>query len=81
MKQLRQLCAIAVLTFVLASSALAGDIQCGDVPPPPVPPASAMGDTSNGITAINGASSTEDAFVDPVTEFTLNMLQSALSLF
>jgi hypothetical protein len=81
MKHLRQLCAIAVLTFVLTSSAFAGNIECGDVPPPPVPPASATGDMATGITATNGASSTDAAFVDPVTEITLNILQSVLSLF
>jgi hypothetical protein len=81
MKPLRQLCAIAVLTVVLASSAFAGNIECGDVPPPPVPPASVTGDMATGITATNGTSSTEIAFVDPVTEITLNILQSVLSLF
>ena len=81
MKHLRQLCAIALLIFVFALPAFAGDIDCGDVPPPPVPPALAMGDVSTGITTTNGTSSTEDAFVDPVTEFTLNILQSALLFF
>ena len=82
MKQLRQLCAIAVLTFVLASSAFAGNMDCGDVPPPPPdPPASVTGDIQCGFMTTNGTSSTEDALVDPATEFTLNMLQSVMSLF
>lgn len=81
MKPLRQLCAIAVLTFVLASSAFAGDIQCGVVDPPPNPPASVMGDMATGITATDRTSSAETAFVDPVTDFTLDILRSVLSLF
>ncbi|HEV7376894.1 MAG TPA: hypothetical protein VGN95_19415 [Pyrinomonadaceae bacterium] len=81
MKPLRQLCAIAVLTFTLASFAFAGDIQCGVVDPPPNPPASVMGDMATGITAADGRSSTESTFADPVTDFTLDILQSVLSLF
>jgi hypothetical protein len=81
MKHLRQLCATGVLTCSLALSAFAGDIHCGDVPPPPDPPASVMGNMATGITATDRTSSAEDAFADPVTEFTLNILQSVLSLF
>ena len=81
MKPLRQLCATAVLTFALAFSSFAGTIDCGAVDPPPDPPASVTGDIDCGFMATNGASSTENAFVDPVTEFTLNMLQTVLSLF
>jgi hypothetical protein len=76
MTHLRQLCAVAVLTFALASSAFAGNMECGVVDPPPNPPVSAMGDT-----ATNGTLSTETAFADPFTGFTLNILQSVLSLF
>ena len=81
MKPLRQLCAVFVLTFVLASSAFAGDMQCGAVPPPPDPPASVTGDIQCGFMTTNGTLSTEAAFVDPATEFTLNILQSVLSIF
>ena len=76
MKHLRQLCAVAVLMFALASSAFAGNMECGVVAPPPNPPVSVMGDT-----ATNGMLSTETAFADPVADFTLNILQSVLSLF
>lgn len=39
MKSLRQTCVVVALTFVLAISTLAGQIQCpGYVPPPPPPP-------------------------------------------
>jgi hypothetical protein len=83
MKHLRQLCAVAVLTFALTLSAFAGDIHTGDIPPPPPidPSKSIMGDMATGITAVDGRSSTEATFADPVTDFTLNILQSVLSLF
>lgn len=75
MKHVRQLCAVAVLMFVLASSAFAGDIHCGDVPTPPDPPAM-MGNMECGFMG-----TAENTFVDPATELTLNILQSVLSLF
>jgi hypothetical protein len=81
MKHLRQLCAAAVLTLMLAFSAFAGNIECGAVPPPPDPPASVTGDIHCGVTATDRTSSDEAAFVDPATDFTLNILRSVLSLF
>jgi hypothetical protein len=36
---------------------------------------------ATGITAADGRSSTESTFADPVMDFTLNILQSVLSLF
>jgi hypothetical protein len=82
MKHLRQLCATAVLTFALAFSSFAGTIDCGVVSPPPPPnPASITGDMATGITAADGTSAPKTAFVDPATDFTLNILQSVLSLF
>lgn len=81
MKHLRQLCAIAILTFSLASSTFAGQIDCGVVDPPPTPPAAITGQMATGITAADERSSTENTFADPVTDFTLNILQSVLSLF
>jgi len=81
MKPLRQLCATAVLTFVLAFSSFAGTIDCGVVDPPPNPPASVMGDIHTGVTETNRTSNTETVFVDSVTDFTLNILRSVLSLF
>jgi hypothetical protein len=83
MKNLRQLCAITALTFALASSTFAGQIDCGEIPPPPPPPqetSSVMG-TIDYFTAINGTQSAETASINPVTEFTLNILQSMLALF
>ena len=81
MKHLRQCCAAAVLTFALAFSAFSGEMECGAVSPPPNPPASITGDMATGITAADGRSSTESTFADPVMDFTLNILQSVLSLF
>lgn len=81
MKHLRQLCASAVLIFAFTISAFAGDIDCGAIPPSPNPPASVTGDIHCGFMATNETSGTETAFVDPVTDVTLNILQSVLSLF
>jgi hypothetical protein len=81
MKHLRQFCVASILTVVLALSAFAGDIECGVVAPPPPPAASAMGDIECGLTDINGTQSIETASIDPVTDFTLNILQSMLALF
>lgn len=80
MKHLRRICASAVLTLAFACSALAGDMECGDVPPPPPQQmTSTTSQTDTGITATNNMSST--TAVDPVTEAALNILQSVLSLF
>jgi hypothetical protein len=81
MKHLRQLCAIAVLTFALASSTFAGDIQCGVVEPPPNPQASMTGEMATGITATDGTLSAEVTSVDPAMDFTLIILQRMLSVF
>jgi hypothetical protein len=81
MKHLRQLCAIAVLTFALASSTFAGDIQCGVVEPLPNSQASMTGEMDTGITASDGTLSAEVASVDPVMDFTLIILQRMLSVF
>lgn len=82
MKHLRQLCATVVLSFVLVSYSFAGEMATGDVPPPPPPQTTLMtSDTSTEVTATNDRSSTETTFVAPVTEFSLDILQSVLSLF
>ncbi|MDT4955375.1 MAG: hypothetical protein QOJ02_3513 [Acidobacteriota bacterium] len=82
MKHPPQLCVIIVLTFALASSAFAGQIDCGDFPPPPPnPSASVTGDIHSGFMTTNETSGTETTFIDPVTDVTLNILQSVLSIF
>ncbi len=80
MSRLHRFCIATVLTFALTLSAFAGDIHCGVVSTPPPPPASVMGEMPDGVTATDEESS-ETSFVDPVTEFTLNILQGLLSLF
>ena len=70
MKRLRHLCAATILTFTVTLAALAGDMQCGVINSP-TRQASVTGDMATGATVT----------VDPVTEFTLNVLQSLLSLF
>jgi hypothetical protein len=81
MKHLRHFCLAVALTFALAAAALAGDINCGIVSlPSDPPPASIVEEMPDGDTAKNGES-TGDSFADPLTEFTLSILQGLLSLF
>jgi len=81
MKNLRRFCATAVLTLTLALSVFAGEIGCpGRTDPEPQttamcatesPEAMIMVDTSDpGMTSL-----------DPVTEASLHLLKSLLSLF
>jgi hypothetical protein len=81
MKHLRQFCASAVLTLALSLSAFAGTIDCGSVPPPPPQETTLAGDIECGFMTTNETSSTETTFVDPMTELTLNILQSVMVLF
>lgn len=80
MKHLRHFCLASTLTFALAFSAFAGDINCGVAPPPPTPPAALTSQIDTGVTTTS-EESTETSFVDPLTEFTLNILQNLLALF
>jgi hypothetical protein len=83
MNRLRQFCIVVVLTFALNFSAFAGEMATGVVQPPPPPPpqaASVMGEMATGVTATDEESA-ETSVVDPVTAFTLDILQSLLSLF
>ncbi len=92
MKRVRQLCAITLLTLVLAaSSAMAGQIPYGVTSPPPPPPQeSVIGQMPCGTTS--SSSSSDDSVtghlpqgdtseIDPVMEFTLGLLQSLFALF
>lgn len=82
MKPLRQLLATAALACVLASSVIAGDIQCGDVPPPPPPdPPASIASTTPVETTLTSGTSSDTSYIDPLSEFTLSLLQSVLSLF
>ena len=80
MKVLRQLCAVTVLTIMLAQVAPAeeGVIHPGLVPPPPP--------STNGVIHPGSANpseepNNEDTSIDLVTEMTLNLVQSLLTLF
>ena len=92
MNRVRLLCATTLLTVVLAASpALAGDMPLGITSLPPSPArASVAGDMPGGVTSTapsSDASVTGEmpqgvmSAIDPVTEFTLSLLQSVLSLF
>ena len=84
MKHLRRFCAAIVLTLALSLSAVAGDILIPGATTQPTPqPRSSMTsatpqseDSSVGDILIPGANA-----LDPMTEFTLSLLQSLLSLF
>lgn len=78
MKHLRHFCLASALTFALAFSAFAGDINCGILSAPPIPPPPVTGQMTTGTTE---TSETDTSFIDPMTEFTLNILQGLLSLF
>lgn len=83
MKCLRRFCCASVLTFAFTLSSFAGDIHTGAVqpPPPPDPPAMSTGDINCGVIQTNENSISEIASVDPMTELTLNILQSVMALF
>lgn len=89
MKQLRLSLFATILTLALATSTLAGHMATGVAsPPPPDPTVSADGHMATGFTSTGdtsggetSASSEATSIADPVTEITLNLLQSLLSLF
>jgi hypothetical protein len=88
MKTLRRLCAVFVLTLVLALSAFAGDMSTGITAPPPpsTSQATTAGDMSTGVTGdmstgITGDITTGVMATDPATDIFLSLLQSLLSLF
>ncbi len=83
MKHLRRLCAVVVLAMALSLSAFAGDILMpGAVQPKPKSSTMVMAsfttETSNSET---GDILMPGAALDPVTEATLSLLESLLSLF
>jgi hypothetical protein len=80
MKNLRQLCAAVVLTFVLTLSVPAGQITTGITDPPP-PPASTTIDGQITTGTAEPMQTGGDEGLAPVTQIALNVLQSMLSLF
>ena len=86
MNNLRRFCAALALGLVLSLSAVAGEIGCPGITsnPPPPPPSQviATGDIlTPGIAATGDTPATDLAALDPLTEITLSLLQSVLSLF
>ena len=75
MKNLRQLCAVLVLTLMLTLSAFAGQIEIGYVPPPP------QQSTAQGEATMSNTGEISTGVMDTTTEITLNLLQSVLALF
>lgn len=77
MKRVQRLIATFVLTIVLACFAVAGDMPTPGIQQPPPPSITAIEDTPT--------SEIEDTYstsgIDPVTQLTLSLLQSLLSLF
>ena len=86
MKSLRKLCAIVVLTLAIAVPAFPGDISCPGATPPP-PPELSQGCVAGDIScpgASSGSSYTnvpDQSGLDPVTELTLDLIQTLMSLF
>jgi hypothetical protein len=66
-----------VLALMLANGAFAGSIGTGPEPPPEPPSATAPGI----IGTVPSDAQPEVVASDPVVDFALNLLQSALSLF
>ena len=72
MKRLRFSFAVGILTIAFAvSTAIAGQMPMGVTSQPPAPEASVTGNMPLGAASA----------IDPVTEFTLSLVQSLLSLF
>jgi hypothetical protein len=82
MKSLQQLSMVVVITLMLATSALAGDIWVDRAPPPPPPTSSSPTITSRDI-AIGTNATTQGATLasDSVEGIALNLLQIVLTLF
>lgn len=79
MKQLRIPLAATVLALVFSIPALAGDMQCGVTSEPASQ--STTSAMQAGVTATDETTNSETITVDPVTETTLQLMVSVLSLF
>lgn len=81
MRTLRQVCAASVLTFILALSAFAGEIQTTIVSQPPSPPPSGQETTAGQMgTGSAGEIETTVTVTDAVTQATRSLIQGVLSL-
>jgi hypothetical protein len=82
MKHLRRLCAVVVLAMALSFSAFAGDVLTpGATQPPPKCSTTKASVTTETANSELGDVLTPGAALDPVTEATLSLLESLLSLF
>ena len=82
MMSLKKLCPTFILTLVLATSALAGDMEAG-ITAPPTPPAAATTQESNTETPSTPSDATGDAtsVTATVTEAALALIGSVVALF
>jgi hypothetical protein len=82
MKHLRRLCAVVVLAVALSFSAFAGDIMLpGATQPLPKLSTTTTRVTTEACDSEPGDILMPGAALDPVTEATLSLLESLLSLF
>lgn len=82
MKNFRHLCAALVLTFMLALSASAGEIQTGITSPPPPATSATAGDIELPGASTSTTTTDSQSAGDPsITETVLNLLQGVLALF
>ena len=80
MKNLQQLCVVAVFTLVLTTTTFAGDIHTGGAPQPPPPAQSAL-ITSGDIETPGPYVQNPQAASDSVADIALNLLQTVLAMF
>ena len=83
MNKLQKLCAAVILTAFFTLSAFAGEISLPGAtnPPPPQRDLATCETSFPGVSAEGDILSSDIAALDPVTELTLNLLQSWLPLF
>ena len=80
MKALRALILVLALSICAKADGNMGSGIATPPPPPPTPPAAATAVPGTGDDTITGQKWTGADDLDPVTEITLNLLQSLLSL-
>lgn len=81
---MKKVCLTFTLTFVLTTSALAGDMEAGFTPPPPSSPATAPTQGSGTDTSSTSSATTVDATSGAdvaVTEAAVGLVETVLALF
>lgn len=82
MKKMRKLLAASILSLMLVTPALAGDIMTGVISNPNNPPPNSTNQSATvNDPSVNTANSTEASAVDAVTEYVLTLINGALSVF